>query len=77
MIHDKTRHHHCIFFAFQLKKTAAEAAQLIYLALGKDTMIHKTCEKWSKALKKEILNWMTSLSLVSQRNLKTSSYRSY
>lgn len=47
MTSEKQHLWHCILFVFQLKKNAAEAAEIICSALNeKSAMIHKTCKKW-------------------------------
>lgn len=37
---------HCILFAFQLKKNASEATEMICSALGESAITYKTCKKW-------------------------------
>ena len=46
MASDMEHVRHCILFAFQLKKNAADATENICSALGEGAVIHKTCKKW-------------------------------
>ncbi|KYM95002.1 hypothetical protein ALC62_14359 [Cyphomyrmex costatus] len=45
MLFDKQRLRHCILFAFQLKKNAAEAQEMICSALGENSVSYSTCKK--------------------------------
>jgi hypothetical protein len=37
---------HCLLFAFQLKRSVAEAANMICSDFGEGAVMHKTCKKW-------------------------------
>ena len=46
MASDKEHLRTCVLFAFQLKKNAAEATEIICSALGEGAVTHKMCKKW-------------------------------
>ena len=48
---EKEHVRHCLLFAFQLKKSAAEAQELICSALGDDAVSYSTCKKWFQRFK--------------------------
>lgn len=43
-------------FAFQVKKNAAEAMEMICSALGEDAVSYSTCSKWFQRFKDEDCN---------------------
>lgn len=48
---------HCIPFAFQLKKNAAEAAEMICCALGKDIVTYTTCKNLYERFREKDFNF--------------------
>lgn len=52
MAADKEHLLHCILFSFQLKKTPAEATQMICGALGKNAVTQKICKEWFQRFEK-------------------------
>jgi len=44
---------HCIFFAFQLKRNAAQTVEMICSALDEDAVTHKTCKKWFQRFRED------------------------
>ena len=50
MLFEKQHLRHCLLFAFQLKKSAAEAQEMICSALG-EGVISYTCKKWFQRFK--------------------------
>lgn len=63
---------HCILFAFQLKKTTAEATRMIYFALREDVATYKK-KSDSKDLEMAILIWVTKNARERKKNLKIKS----
>lgn len=51
MSFEKQHLRHCLLFAFQLKKSAAEAQQMICAALGEAAVSYSTCKKWFQRFK--------------------------
>lgn len=46
MAFEKQHVKHCILFAFQLKKNATKATEMICSALGENTVSYKKCSRW-------------------------------
>lgn len=57
MVSDKEYIRHCILFMFQLKKNAAEAAEIICYVLGESAVTHTIHKNWYKRFREGDFNF--------------------
>lgn len=56
MLFEKQHLRHCLLFAFQLKKNAVEAKEMICSILGEKAVSYSTCKKWFQQFREENFN---------------------